>query len=566
MSSASARLGLLLAVDRHPALEEGLDRDDAGKAPRLAAGPRGMDGLSLEAPDADPNDLPLQRWGVIAPEGPEGDAMLEAIQPLLALREGEQGAKPKQYRVPADMDLELSLKWKNAVLRDEDVPEAERPKYLLVLGDLDRASAELQHVLTNGSYVGRLAFATSEGYARYARKAVRWAKAPASAEKPDALFFGADDGTLATQIGREALVERCLKMARDEVAKASSSSRRRFQFQANAVEQLDGELEAAGFCAATARGATPSVLLSMSHGAGWSRSKFKPAKRRAEQGALVLGDRYLTSDLVEGKPFLPGGFWFCVACFGAGTPRASAFHPWLSQLSQLDAYQDRLAEVLACLPDEHERPFIAALPQAVLEKDDGPLAFLGHLDLAWTYAFTEGDGSRQSRAGRIFSSLQAATRGSRAGVVHDALMRSYREVNDELTAGYQAEQDARVMKRTYQPDLLRRGHAFMLRNDLRGYILLGDPAARLPIQGTAAGEAAPAPSTALVSSPTAPVTLSSSASGRDPEQMEKAVLAMLRGDESPRAIAARHGVGRDEIDRWVDQYREAGRERLAKLR
>ncbi|WP_437648802.1 hypothetical protein [Sorangium sp. So ce362] len=64
----------------------------------------------------------------------------------------------------------------------------------------------------------------------------------------------------------------------------------------------------------------------------------------------------------------------------------------------------------------------------------------------------------------------------------DALMRSYREVNDELIAGYQAEEDARAWNRPSPVEPTHRSRAFMLRNDLRGYVLLGDPAARLPLK------------------------------------------------------------------------------------
>src|SRR5262249_29169966 len=147
-----------------------------------------------------------QRWGVIAPEGPDGDRALEAISPLLALRASEQGAPVMEpYRVPPDMGLEQSSNWKNRVLRDERVPEAERPKYLLILGDLHQVSAELQQVLTNGSFVGRIHFADREGkvdpqgYESYAKKVVRWAAQPDPPDKPDALFFAAADGTEATE-------------------------------------------------------------------------------------------------------------------------------------------------------------------------------------------------------------------------------------------------------------------------------------------------------------------------------------------------------------------------------
>jgi hypothetical protein len=72
-------------------------------------------------------------------------------------------------------------------------------------------------------------------------------------------------------------------------------------------------------------------------------------------------------------------------------------------------------------------------------------------------------------------------RGSRAGVALEALLRFYRETNDTLMASYQLEADARVQGRADPTDREERGHLWMLRNDLRGYVLLGDPAARLPL-------------------------------------------------------------------------------------
>lgn len=44
---------------------------------------------------------------------------------------------------------------------------------------------------------------------------------------------------------------------------------------------------------------------------------------------------------------------------------------------------------------------------------------------------------------------------------------------------------------------------------------------------------------------------------------ERAVLAMIRGDEAPRSIAVRFGLPLEEIFYWLDVYREAGRRALA---
>ena len=43
---------------------------------------------------------------------------------------------------------------------------------------------------------------------------------------------------------------------------------------------------------------------------------------------------------------------------------------------------------------------------------------------------------------------------------------------------------------------------------------------------------------------------------------ERAVLALLRGDEAPRSIAMRFGLPVEEVFYWLDVYREAGRRSL----
>lgn len=483
-------LELLLAdaIELGTTLAAGLPEVTAGIAPRPVKTPRGADALLREMPDADPNDLALQRWSVIAPEGALGDQALEAIAPLLRLREAEQGAPVTPYRVEPGMGMAEAVRWKTDVLRDESIPEEERPRYLLLLGDLDVVSPELQHVLANGAFVGRLHIAGADGkpdpsgYAAYADKVVRWAKSPTAHDRPDALFFVADDGTNATQLGRRLLIEPCVTMAQRQGRRPSPA--------ANVTEILGADraddLLRAG---STPR---PSVLLSVSHGLGRPRGGWTSVdQQRALQGALLVGAHgssapLLTADMLQHAPFLPGGLWFCLACFGAGTPRESAFYPWLSLLAREGAYSGQVQRVLASLPQGGERPFLAALPQAALRNPEGPLSVIAHLDLAWTFGFVDPNRMTQSRASRIFSSIQAMARGSRAGVALDALMRSYREVNDELLAGYHAEEDARVWNRPSPVDPMQRGSAFMLRNDLRGYVLLGDPAARLPLKGSQA--------------------------------------------------------------------------------
>ncbi len=103
-------------------------------------------------------------------------------------------------------------------------------------------------------------------------------------------------------------------------------------------------------------------------------------------------------------------------------------------------------------------------------------------------------------------------------------------------------------------------------------MLLGDPAARLGVTPQQAatreeprrsvGREPEAAAIAVVldaaedaTTPADPPVIDDSeAVGR-----ERAVLALLHGDEAPRTIAMRHGVTVSELFVWLDRYRAAGR-------
>jgi hypothetical protein len=480
--SFADRLDLLLASadERRPMLEEGIEGDAAERAPKPKKAARGDDAPHWRRTDADPNDLPTQRWAVIAPEGREGSRMLEAMAPLLRLREEEQGEKAMVYRVPAEMDARAAVAWKDEVYWSEDVEEEERPLYLLMLGDLHHVSLELQHSLANSALVGRAHFADGagetnlDGFAAYAEKVVRFARKEALEAQAELCGFVARDGTSATMSGEARLVAPCLE--------AAEQSRAAGRLPVTRVRSI--EAETADEFIAKSVGAQPKVLLSVSHGVGAPRRGWGSEEEAwRTQGALVLGQgEVLDAERARGQPFLPGGLWFFLACFGAGTPVSSAYHAWLTLLAEEGATRSKASAVLSSLPQAGKRPFVAALPQAVLANPEGPLAVIGHMDLAWTYGFSSAKNLGESRKSRIGSALEVLARGSRAGVGLEALMRFYREANDALMASYQVESDARVEGRKNPTDHKDRGQLWMLRNDLRGYVMLGDPAVRLPLR------------------------------------------------------------------------------------
>lgn len=473
-------LHLLLARadDRQPVLPSGLPEETAQGAPKPEKLPGRAEVPSLEQPDANPNDLPAQRWGVVAPEGEEGEALLRALAPLMEHRERQQGAPVRVYRVPANMDAKQAVAWRRDVYQDEAVPQEERPRYLLLLGDLHQVSMEFQHVVTHGAFVGRLHVATPSGeadlagYRAYAEKVLASEGRAEPDEAAEVLLYCADDGSRATALGRLLLVEPCAELVEKRWKRRHPALRLRVWGDESV--DLEELLHTGG-------AARSGVMLSVSHGLGKPRQGWLSLEQqRARQGALRLASgKVLTAEELRNTPFLPEGMWFCLACFGAATPPRSAFHAWLTLLAREGGQKDLSREVLECLPKEGERPFLAALPQAALANPRGPLAVIGHSDLAWTYGFTAAGAPSRSRASRIVGALEVLANGSRAGVALDALMRAYREVNDGLMAEYQERQDARLEGRPDPVDSIEHAARWMERNDLRGYVLLGDPAARL---------------------------------------------------------------------------------------
>lgn len=573
---------LARADDSLPTLETGLSHDAVTTA--LRAGTVKAQWYRNESDE--PNDLPAQRWGIVAPEGGEGDRLLALIEPLRKAREEGQGGHPARiYRVPSKMSASDAIKWKREVYWDETIAEADLPWYLLVLGDFDSVSFELQRALGNDTFVGRLAFRTDGDYSAYVDKVLRWEQRASLAPAARQLFYTVRDGSAATTIGYSALMSPSLDRCRESRAAGT--------FPAAEILEIDGTQGSIDSLLSQAAAADPSVLFSMSHGLGAPRGGWSSvAEQLATQGAMSLGfGQRLTGDDLKNKPFLPGGMWFFFACFSAGTPSESAYHHWLAQLRDAGHFGGRLDSVLKSLPAAGDRPFVAALPQAALANPDGPLAVIGHVDLAWSYSFQDLGKTATNRPSRFAGIFRSLVNGSRAGVAHRELLRFLSQTNHELSTVLDEEAAAEARGAPLPDEAgrkVRKANLWMLRQDLSGYILLGDPAAQLPIRqrrgaseaGVQAVVAKPEegePPPALVSA-AAPegargeVQQTLATAGGAPaiaptaDEIEEAVMAVFTGELAEEQIAATHGVAVSELRRWVTAYKKGGRDAVSRLK
>lgn len=436
-------------------------RLDAVPATGLATSPahRTPDGVrpadTLYDPGGDPQALPDQRWGLIAPEGPPGDALIEALAPLIAMRAEQQRADVAITRVPARLTEAGAHAWRGDAFigRGGSEFDADLPRYRLVVGELDQISPAVPRVLATDGFVGRLAFDHLDDYAAYARKASRLAsrapaqRAPTQLVAADGEAAGDDFEALLRPLGTWLAARGVApgEVAVDRVMTPDALLDR---------SRIDGQ-----------------VLLTLGHGVGAPAGGWPAAEPMYRtQGALDFGrGAHLDARALASAPFVPGGLWLLVACFGGGTPAASRYRPWLDDLVAAHHIErSALDGVLGSLPGSVDgRPFVSAGCKAALANPDGPVAVVAHLDLAWSYAFHALDGRVRGQPEVLGEVVRLAGQGHRLGVALSSLRTALGRVEYALAEGL------------YPDAKTDRAHLGMLREDLRGYVLLGDPAARV---------------------------------------------------------------------------------------
>jgi hypothetical protein len=538
------RLLLASADDAAGYLKDGMSLDQAqkgGKPDSTAPMPK-----NLFSDTGKPNDLPAQRWGVIVPqEG--GDELFARIKDLVDVRRHEQngdilGDAPGQpFKVPANMGYEEAAAFLQKI---NDRADGDRPRYLLVLGSPQQVSMELQQVLSSTYFVGRLAFDQLDGYSSYAAKAAAWSRPETWRKDPRAVSY-----TVRTALGNDAPDDGYIKLMAPTV-RLSTDALQGYALQIADLSAEPGPSTAQNFVQVAAD-ARPTILMSMSHGLG--RGKRRPwsdeeLRRFQGQMSFGYGKDPLSASAISQGDFLPGGLWFYFACFGAGTPGISAYAHWLAQVAPGQ-------DVLTALP-QNGQPFIASLPQAALANPRGPLAVVGHMDLAWSYSYDAELTNHRGQARRLAKLTDLAKRDedhpSRFGPAFMAFLSDLPAVHQDLTSLY--DDEARTQRAV---DLKKRANMWMLRQDLRAYVLLGDPAAYLPL-------AAPPPPPKVDPLLAAGLSFAQPAPRVDvnADKLLDDVFQILCGLKTAKGVAREHNVEASQITQWVDSCQQASRAEL----
>ncbi len=434
------------------AREEAKDRFEAAKLKDFAP----MEGV-------DPKSIGQSGWGVIFAHDAD-PAIREALRPLLDLRKDQASAiKENRYREftgpagyrPGERKPKF-LQRQNAPFSGPVDPDR-MPYYLLIVGDPEKISFEFQSQLDLQHAVGRIHFDTLDEYAAYARSVVMAERGQIKLPRRVGMFGVRNPDDQATQLSSEGLIGGLEKYLRENLPAWSLDVRTVDQARKATLARMLGGAD------------TPAVLFTASHGAGFPDGD---PRQLAHQGALVCQDwggpredpgpispeKYFSGDDLGADVSLAGLIAFHFACYGGGTPKFDAF------------FHRSGAAAKPIAP----RSFVSRLPQRMLgHPRGGALAAVAHVERAWGCSFYS------SKVGHSIAVFQSFTKrlldGHPIGSALDYFGQRYGELSSDLTVLLEELQFGNKTVSTAEV-----ANMWTANNDARNYIILGDPAVRVP--------------------------------------------------------------------------------------
>ncbi len=456
--------------------------------------------------------LDESRWAIVI-HASESAHLLEALLPLIQHRSAQQQITLPPLDVQPNETCEA---WLNRHVPDPRVPWTARPPVLLYYTGESSRSWLQRHGVSHGPVdprrgvpyyllivghpgatrtsvpphipflfqyeldlfwgVGRICFTDEQGnhrlpdYRTYAEQVVAFEQRTDPGYGRQMVLFGTrHDFDTATQHSANELV---LPLAQGDgsnppVAARSGFSQQLFLGDGNGTAaQAATRANLQAILRGQTPGGRPALLFTATHGLGFP---YDDPGLVAQQGALLCQDwlgagdmrreHYLAAADLDAATNVQGLIVCCFACYGAGCPEQDEF-------------------VFALGEAQPERPLIAPFPlisqlaQQLLVR--GALAFIGHIDRAWTYSFRAPGVPAQVQG---FEDLLARLlAGKRAGFAMD----QFNQRQGALALLLSNELESISFGKQVPPTELSK--LWIARNDARNYALLGDPAVRLPLE------------------------------------------------------------------------------------
>ncbi|MDH3677637.1 MAG: hypothetical protein OEQ12_04970 [Nitrosopumilus sp.] len=415
---------------------------------------------------------------LINPNDEMANEIKNTIKPLAKLRGMADNDQPLFFdSVPKD-DW---IFWLDDVYHEyRSCSKKHPPKYIFIIGSPDQIPLRFQSLLSLQSYVGRLDFThKAEKQEKilqlktYVEKLVKLENN--NPVEKETIFFATDHGigedgcydpTHYNHLYLETpLVSDVKSMQNFHVTEITST-------QANPNQATKTSL------LSNIENSKPALVFTASKSINASGENIDTQNEIT--GSIVcegnqegpLDDYLITADSISyEKPFCDGGIFFQYSDCSYGIPSSSYLSSYIRDTNALG-----IPEPLA------DRDFISAIPKRLLFHPNGPIAFIGHVDLELMLSYTNNEqpmpeGDRSSRLAPFSSCIDSLLKGRPVGFSLDSMIKNYGTLTALLATMHQ-----QYIQRNFQNEeefLDKLLDTFIRSTEAGNYMVFGDPAANL---------------------------------------------------------------------------------------
>lgn len=387
---------------------------------------------------------------------PDRDQIIDILQPLANRRGMENPRAPLLFNGEPEDDW---MEWVEVNHRSRQLEGRTVPYYILIVGSPQWIPFKLQSFLDIFASVGRLDFETMEDLDSYIQKLIRIEDDSQPVTSREVLLFSTDHGLPdPTFFSRRYMVEPLRDYIEDRLKISTHLLAGDEATKTNFVTAL--------------RDRSPALVYSASHGLAALRRPVEDQMRY--NGALCCQtpghprprEIFSADDVPLDRPFMEGAVFFQFACLGYGTPASSDFHHWVPD------YPNQFSG----------REFVSAMPKRLLSHPRGPLAYVGHLDIALLHGFSDpkdpqGTGRWGARMSAFVGTVNKILGVKPYGMALQDINDRFNTANFAITNTYD-----RQRRGTFQwneQNEMRLVDNWLVRTDAQNYMILGDPAVRL---------------------------------------------------------------------------------------
>jgi hypothetical protein len=359
--------------DFRDAVLKGLKQKEVEKLPKPSAIGTAYRSLDEVTPAADHNPKAVGWNFLINRNDPYRDEIINAVRPLAEHRGLKAEHKPFYF------DDEPQEEWER-LLNDY----MEVAKYILIIGSPSQVPLKFQSYLSTLLFVGRIDFDYNiENLKEYVQKVIRIEKSDETFVNKEVMFFATNHVTPRGGCP-DPTFYKYFHMEQPLAIKVRETESKGEYFKA--IEDLVEEKATKEKLLAAVKTSKPCILNVTSQGLSLPNESEQLQKQLT--GAIRChGDLaddfekwlFTADDINYDQPFLEGGIFIEHADCGYGALAQSSY-AWLEDLGKL-GFPSKFAE----------EDFISAIPKKLIFHPKGPLAFIGHVDIALFLSTQDGE-------------------------------------------------------------------------------------------------------------------------------------------------------------------------------